>query len=174
MNRQEKNQLIDELSDLLRAKSVFYLTDASGLDAETTTELRRESVKKNLTVRVVKNTLLRKAMERVEERNFEELYGSLVGQTALLVGDVGNVPAKLIKDFAKKHEKPVLKAAYVEEACYVGANQLDVLTSIKSKDELLGDIVMLLQSPAKNVLGALQSGGNTISGLVKALESRGA
>ena len=174
MNRQEKNQLIDELSDLLRAKSVFYLTDASGLDAETTTELRRESFKKNLTVRVVKNTLLRKAMERVEERNFEELYGSLVGQTALLVGDVGNVPAKLIKDFAKKHEKPVLKAAYVEEACYVGANQLDVLTSIKSKDELLGDIVMLLQSPAKNVLGALQSGGNTISGLVKALESRGA
>jgi len=174
MNRQEKNQLIDELSDLLRAKSVFYLTDASGLDAETTTELRRESVKKNLTVRVVKNTLLRKAMERVEERNFEELYGSLVGQTALLVGDVGNVPAKLIKDFAKKHEKPVLKAAYVEEACYVGANHLDVLTSIKSKDELLGDIVMLLQSPAKNVLGALQSGGNTISGLVKALESRGA
>ena len=174
MNRQEKNQLIDELSDLLRAKSVFYLTDASGLDAETTTELRRESVKKNLTVRVVKNTLLRKAMERVEERNFEELYGSLVGQTALLVGDVGNVPAKLIKDFAKKHEKPVLKAAYVEEACYVGANQLDVLTSIKSKDELLGDIVMLLQSPAKNVLGALQSGGNTISGLVKALVSRGA
>ena len=174
MNRQEKNQLIDELSDLLRAKSVFYLTDASGLDAETTTELRRESVKKNLTVRVVKNTLLRKAMERVEERNFEELYGSMVGQTALMVGDVGNVPAKLIKDFAKKHEKPVLKAAYVEEACYVGANQLDVLTSIKSKDELLGDIVMLLQSPAKNVLGALQSGGNTISGLVKALESRGA
>ena len=174
MNRQEKNQLIDELSDLLRAKSLFYLTDSSGLDAETTTELRRESVKKNLTVRVVKNTLLRKAMERVEERNFEELYGSLVGQTALLVGDVGNVPAKLIKDFAKKHEKPVLKAAYVEEACYVGANQLDVLTSIKSKDELLGDIVMLLQSPAKNVLGALQSGGNTISGLVKALESRGA
>lgn len=174
MNRQEKNQLIDELSDLLRAKSVFYLTDASGLDAETTSELRRESFKKNLTVRVVKNTLLRKAMERVEERNFEELYGSLVGQTALLVGDVGNVPAKLIKDFAKKHEKPVLKAAYVEEACYVGANQLDVLTSIKSKDELLGDIVMLLQSPAKNVLGALQSGGNTISGLVKALESRGA
>lgn len=174
MNRQEKNQLIDELSDLLRAKSVFYLTDASGLDAETTSELRRESFKKNLTVRVVKNTLLRKAMERVEERNFEELYGSLVGQTALLVGDVGNVPAKLIKDFAKKHEKPVLKAAYVEEACYVGANQLDVLTSIKSKDELLGDIIMLLQSPAKNVLGALQSGGNTISGLVKALESRGA
>jgi large subunit ribosomal protein L10 len=174
MTRQEKNQLIDELSEVLREKNVVYLTDASGLDAEATTLLRRESFKKDVTIRVVKNTLLRKAMERVEEKNFEELYGSLVGQTALMVGDVGNVPARLIKEFAKKHAKPVLKAAYVEEACYIGANQLEALTSIKSKEELLGDIVMLLQSPAKNVLGALQSGGNTISGLVKALESRGA
>jgi large subunit ribosomal protein L10 len=174
MTRQEKNQLIDELSEVLRDKNVLYLTDASGMDAETTTQLRRESFKKDITIRVVKNTLLRKAMERVEEKNFDELYGSLVGQTALMIGDVGNAPARLIKEFAKKHEKPVLKAAYVEEACYVGANQLEALTSIKSKEELLGDIVMLLQSPAKNVLGALQSGGNTISGLVKALESRGA
>ena len=174
MTRQEKNQLIDELSDVLREKSVLYLTDASGMDAETTTQLRRESFKKDITVRVVKNTLLRKAMERVEEKDFAELYGSLVGQTALMTGDIGNAPARLIKEFSKKHKMPVLKAAYVEEACYVGANQLDALTSIKSKEELLGDIVMLLQSPAKNVLGALQSGGNTISGLVKALESRGA
>jgi len=174
MTRQEKNQLIDELSEVLREKSVVYLTDASGMDAETTTSLRRESFKKDVTLRVVKNTLLRKAMERVEEKNFEELYGSLVGQTALMLGDVGNAPAKLIKEFAKKHEMPVLKAAYVEEACYVGANQLEALTSLKSKDEFLGEIVTLLQSPAKNVLGALQSGGNTISGLVKALESRGA
>jgi len=174
MTRQEKNQLIDELSEVLWEKNVVYLTDASGLDAEATTLLRRESFKKDVTIRVVKNTLLRKAMERVEEKNFEELYGSLVGQTAMMVSDVGNVPAKLIQEFAKKHDKPVLKAAYVEEACYIGANQLEALTSIKSKEELLGDIVMLLQSPAKNVLGALQSGGNTISGLVKALESRGA
>ncbi|MDA0912376.1 MAG: 50S ribosomal protein L10 [Bacteroidetes bacterium] len=174
MTRQEKNQLIDELSEVLREKNVVYLTDASGLDAETTTQLRRESFKKDVTVRVVKNSLLRKAMERVEDKNFEELYSALIGQTALMIGDVGNVPAKLIKEFAKKHEKPVLKAAYVEEACYVGANHLDALTSIKSKEELVGDIIMLLQSPAKNVLGALQSGGNTISGLVKALESRGA
>lgn len=174
MTQQEKNQLIDELSKVLREKNVVYLTDASGMDAETTTSLRRESFKQDVTVRVVKNTLLRKAMERVEEKNFEELYGSLVGQTALMIGDVGNAPAKLIKEFAKKYEMPLLKAAYVEEACYVGANQLEALTSIKSKDELLGEIVTLLQSPAKNVLGALQSGGNTISGLVKALESRGA
>ena len=174
MTRTEKDQLIDELVQVLAEKNVVYLTDASGLDSEATTSLRRECYKKDITVRVVKNTLLRKAMERVEEKNFAELYGSLVGQTALMIGDVGNAPAKLIKEFAKKHEMPVLKAAFVEEACYVGANQLEALTSIKSKEELLGEIVTLLQSPAKNVLGALQSGGNTISGLVKALESRGA
>ena len=134
--------MIDELSDVLREKNVVYLTDASGMDAETTSSLRRESFKKDVTVRVVKNTLLRKAMERVEEKNFEELYGALVGQTALMIGEVGNAPAKLIKEFAKKHEMPVLKAAYVEEACYVGANQLEALTSIKSKDELLGEICL--------------------------------
>lgn len=174
MTRQEKDQLIIELSQILQEKNVVYLTDASGLNAEVTSQLRRESFKKEITLRVVKNTLLRKAMERVEDKNFEELYGSLVGQTALMVGDVGNAPAKLIQEFAKKHAKPVLKAAYVEEACYVGANQLEALVSIKSREELLGDIIGLLQSPAKNVLGALQSGGNTISGLVKALETRGA
>lgn len=174
MTRQEKDQLINEISQILQEKNVVYLTDASGLNAEVTSQLRRESFKKEITLRVVKNTLLRKAMERVEDKNFEELYGSLVGQTALMVGDVGNAPAKLIQEFSKKHTKPVFKAAYVEEACYVGANQLEALVSIKSREELIGDIIALLQSPAKNVLGALQSGGNTISGLVKALESRGA
>lgn len=174
MTRKEKNQLIDELSQMLLERDVLYLTDASGLNAEETTQLRRESSKKDITLRVVKNTFLRKAMERADGKDFSELYDSLVGQTALMMGDVGNGPARLIKDFAKKYEKPVLKAAYVEEACYVGANQLDFLTSIKSKEELLGEVVGLLQSPVKNVLGALQSGGNTISGLVKALEERGA
>ena len=174
MTRQEKDQLIDELTQVLQEKNVLYLTDASGLDAEATTLLRRESFKNNITLRVVKNTLLRKAMERVDSKNFEELYGSMVGQTALMTGDIGNAPARLIKEFSKKHDKPVLKAAYVEEACYVGADQLEALTSIKSKEELIGEIVSLLQSPAKNVMGALQSGGNTLSGLVKALESRGA
>ena len=174
MTRKEKDQLIDELSQMLLERNVVYLTDASGLNAEQTTLLRRESSKKDITLRVVKNTLLRKAMERVEGKDYSELYGSLVGQTALMFSDVGNTPARLIKDFAKKHQKPVLKAAYVEEACYVGANQLDALTSLKSKEEVLGDIVSLLQSPVKNVLGALQSGGNTIAGLVKTLEERGA
>jgi len=174
MTRQEKDQLIDELTQVLQEKNVLYLTDASGLDAEITTLLRRESFKKGITVRVVKNTLLRKAMERVDNKDFEELYGSMVGQTALMTGDIGNAPALLIKEFSEKHDKPILKAAYVEAACYVGADQLEALTSIKSKEELIGEIVSLLQSPAKNVVGALQSGGNTLSGLVKALESRGA
>ena len=174
MTRKEKDQLIDELSQMLVERNVVYLTDASGLNAEETTQLRRESSKKDVTLRVVKNTFLRKAMERVEGKDYSELYDSLVGQTALLIGDVGNAPAHLIKDFAKKHDKPVLKAAYVEEACYVGANQLDFLTSIQSKEELLGEIVGLLQSPVQNLMGALQSGGNTISGLVKALEEKGA
>jgi large subunit ribosomal protein L10 len=174
MTRQEKDQLIDELTQVLQEKNVLYLTDASGLDAEITTLLRRESFKKGITVRVVKNTLLRKAMERVDNKDFEELYGSMVGQTALMTGDIGNAPALLIKEFSEKHDKPILKAAYVEAACYVGSDQLEALTSIKSKEELIGEIVSLLQSPAKNVVGALQSGGNTLSGLVKALESRGA
>ena len=174
MTREEKNQAIEELQAMLQDTNVVYLTDASGLNAADTTKLRGECYKAEIKMQVVKNTLLRIAMERTEGREYAELYDVLKGQTALMTGSVGNAPAKLIKEFAKKHEMPVLKAAYVEEACYVGANQLDALTSIKSKDELLGEIVTLLQSPAKNVLGALQSGGNTISGLVKALESRGA
>ena len=125
MTRQEKNQLIDELSEVLREKTVLFILQMLRVWMQRLQlNCAEKAFKKDLTVRVVKNTLLRKAMERVEEKNFDELYGSLVGQTALFVGDVGNAPAKLIKEFAKKHEKPVLKAAYVEEACYVGANQL--------------------------------------------------
>ena len=174
MTRKEKNQMIDELSQMLLERNVVYLTDASGLNALQTSTLRRECFKSDVTVRIVKNTLLRKAMEKVEGKDYTELYGSLAGQTALLLGNVGNAPARVIKEFTKKHDMPVLKAAYVEEACYIGANQLDALTAIRSKEELLGEIITLLQSPIKNVLGALQSGGNALSGLVKALDSRGA
>ena len=172
MTRQEKNQLIDELSEVLREKNVVYLTDASGMDAETTTSLRRESFKKDVTVRVVKNTLLRKAMERTEDRDYTELYDVLKGQTALLVGDVGNAPARVLKEFRKKHDMPLLKGAYVEQATYLGDNNLEALTNIKSKEELVADVIALLQSPMKNVVGALNSGGNTVSGLVKALQER--
>jgi large subunit ribosomal protein L10 len=172
MTREEKNQVISEITQVLQERNVVYLTDASGLNSAQTTNFRRECFSKDITVRVVKNTLLRKAMEQVDGKDYSELYGSLKGQTMLLVGTVGNVPAKLIKEFQKKNQRPVLKAAYIEHACYVGENQLDALVAVKSKEELVGDVIALLQSPAKNVLGALQSGGQTIAGLVKALEER--
>jgi large subunit ribosomal protein L10 len=122
---------------------------------------------------VVKNTLLMKAMER-SGKNYGELYGSLAGTTAVMFCEVGNVPAKLIKEFRKTGDKPQLKAAFVEECAYLGDNQLDALVAIKSKNELLGDIIGLLQSPAKNVISALQSGGGKIAGIVKTLSERNA
>jgi large subunit ribosomal protein L10 len=173
MTRTEKDQLIDELVQVLAEKNVVYLTDASGLDSEATTSLRRECNKKDITVRVVKNTLLRKAMERTEDRDYTELYEVLKGQTALLFGDIGNAPARVLKEFRKKHDMPILKGAYVEEATYLGDDNLEALTNIKSKEELVADVIALLQSPMKNVVGALNSGGNTLSGLVKALQERG-
>ena len=174
MTRADKNLLIEELSQVLAERNVVYLADASGMDSTQTTNFRRECFNKGITVRVVKNTLLRKAMERVEEKDFSELYGSLTGQTVLMTAEVGNLPAKVIKDVRKKSGIPLLKAAYVDSACFIGDNQIDALSSIKSKEEVIADVVALLQSPVKNVLGALQSGGHTISGLVKALEERGA
>ena len=173
MTRTEKDQLIDELAQILAEKNVVYLTDASGLDSDATTSLRRECNKKDIRVRVVKNTLLQQAMERTEGRDYAELYDVLKGQTALLVGDIGNAPARVLKEFRKKHDMPILKGAYVEEATYLGDENLELLTAIKSKEELIGDVIALLQSPAKNVIGALNSGGNTLSGLVKALQERG-
>lgn len=172
MTRQEKDLQISELKQLLEDNSVVYLTDASGLNSEETTNLRRACYKKDVSVRVVKNTLLRRAMEDSEGVDYSELYEVLSGQTALLLGNVGNVPAMLLKDFRKKHTMPILKAAYVEEACYLGDNQIDVLTEVMSKDELIAGVIALLQSPMKNVVGALNSSGNTISGLVKALQER--
>ena len=169
MTREEKDLQIQELTQMLAENSVLYLTDATGLNAENTTQLRRACYKNDVTMRVVKNTLLRRAMEASEGTDYSELYEVLTGQTALLVGNVGNAPAKIIKE----SDMPVLKAAYVEEATYLGDDQIDALTAIKSKDELVGDLVALLQSPIKNVVGALNSGGNTVSGLVKALQERG-
>ena len=172
MTREEKDLKIQELTQMLAENSVLYLTDATGLNSENTTQLRRACYKNDVTMRVVKNTLLRRAMEASKDADYSELYGVLTGQTALLVGNVGNAPAKIIKEFRKKSNMPVLKAAYVEESTYLGDDQIDALTAIKSKDELIGDLVALLQSPIKNVVGALNSGGNTVSGLVKALQER--
>lgn len=173
MTREEKDLQIKELTQMLADNSVLYLTDATGLNAEATTQLRRACYKNDIRMRVVKNTLLRRAMDATEGTDYSELYEVLSGQTALLVGNVGNAPAKLLKEFRKKNDMPVLKAAYVEESTYIGDDQIDALTAIKSKDELVAELIALLQSPMKNVVGALNSGGNTVSGLVKALQERG-
>lgn len=172
MTREEKNQVIEELQGILTEKKVIYLTDASNLNSADTTRLRGECYKNDIKMRVVKNTLLRIAMDRVEDRDFSELYDTMSGQTALMVGEVGNAPAKLIKDFRKTNDRPLLKGAFVAESVFVGDDQLVALSELKSKDELIGDIIGLLQSPMHNVMGALQSGGNTVSGLVKALSER--
>jgi large subunit ribosomal protein L10 len=175
MTREQKNQEITDLVEVLSQSEVFYLTDTISLNAEATGALRRECFKSGVKMRVVKNALLQKAMERVESKNFSPLYPALVGNTAVMFAEVGNVPARLIKDFRVKHDKPAFKAAYIQEDCYVGADQLDVLVALKSKNELIGDIIGLLQSPAKNVISGLQaSAGHKVAGLVKALEERNA
>jgi len=171
MKKEVKNQLIESLQVLVDEYSHLYVTDISGLNAEDTSNLRRESFKKDVKLVVAKNTLLKLAMDK-SEKNFDDIYEVLVGNSAVMFSNVGNLPAKLIKTMRKKAAKPILKGAYVEESIYLGDDQLDTLASIKSKEELVADIVMLLQSPAKNVISALQSGGNTIAGLVKTLSER--
>jgi large subunit ribosomal protein L10 len=174
MTKEQKNQEISVLMDELKNSEIFYLTDTTSLNAEATGALRRECFKAGIKMRVVKNTLLQKAMERVEGKDYSPLFAALKGNTAVMYAEVGNVPARLIKDFRKKHDKPQFKAAFIQEDCYVGADQLDVLVALKSKNELIGDIIGLLQSPAKNVVSALQSNaGHKVAGLVKALEERG-
>ena len=171
MKRSEKLEIIDNLKEQINSYSHFYLADVADLNAENTSSLRRLCFTQDVKLVVVKNTLLRKALES-SEKNADELYDVLKGNTSIMFCDVGNAPAKLIKEFSKKHKKPVLKAAYVEESVYVGADQLEALTSIKSKDELLGDLVALLQSPMKTVLGQLQSGGNTIHGILQTISEK--
>ena len=172
MNKNEKQLMIDDLSKRLDDNNVIYITDISDLDAVATSALRRQCFAKNIKLSVVKNTLLKKAMENVQGKNFTELYDILPGPTAIMLSDTGNLPAKLIKDFRKKNDKPILKGAFVEESVYVGDDQLNSLVDIKSKDELLGEIVGLLQSPAKNVISALTSSKSTIAGIVKTLSEK--
>jgi large subunit ribosomal protein L10 len=172
MNREEKQQAIDAIVEKLSNANVFYLADASSMDAGSTSNLRRQCFGKDISMTVVKNKLLQKAMEKIEGKDYSEMYGVLAGPTAIMISEVGNAPAKLIKEFRKKNDKPVLKAAYIEESIYIGDDQLDALCDIKSKEELLGEVIGLLQSPAKNVISALKSGGGTIAGLVKTLSER--
>ena len=171
MTREEKSQVIETLTAQLSDNANIYLADISGLNAGNTTNLRRACFKAGVQLEVVKNTLLKKAMES-SDKDFGELTEILKGNTSLMFSETGNAPAKVIKEFRKKSDKPLLKGAYIQESIYVGDNQLDNLVDLKSKDELVGEIIGLLQSPAKNVISALKSGGNTIAGLVKTLSER--
>ena len=171
MTKEQKVQEIQDLTDKLSSVKNLYLTDIAGLDAVQTTALRRACFNSNIKLSVVKNTLLEKAME-ASDKDFGNLKEVLKGNTSLMFSDVGNTPAKLIKNFRKKTEKPLLKGAYIEEAIYIGDDQIDVLESIKSKEELIGEVITLLQSPTKNVISALQSGRSNISGILKTLSER--
>jgi|TARA_A100001011_G_scaffold48752_1_gene46439 large subunit ribosomal protein L10 len=171
MTKQEKAQEIQDLTTELSSVKNLYLTDIAGLDALQTTALRRACFKANIKLSVVKNTLLAKAME-ASDKDFGELQSVLKGNTSLMFSEAGNTPAKVIKDFRKKSDKPILKGAFIEEAIYIGDDQIDVLESIKSKEELIGDVIAILQSPAKNVISALQSGGSNLSGILKTLSER--
>ena len=160
MTKQDKASMIAELQGVLDSSKIIYLADIEGLDAVNSTELRRACFKSNVTLRVVKNTLLKKAMENVEDKNFEELYGSLKGNTALMTAEVGNAPAKVIDTFRKKAEKPLLKGAWIEDNVFVGDDKLPQLVALKSREELIADIVMLLQSPIKTVVSQLENKEN--------------
>ena len=171
MTREEKATVIDDLKAQLTDNSTIYLADISGLDAATTSDLRRACFKANIKLSVVKNTLLAKAME-ASDKEFGDLQDILKGNTSLMFAEAGNAPAKLIKRFRKKNDRPLLKGAFIEEAIYLGDDKLDALVSIKSKEEVIGDIIGLLQSPVKNVISGLKSGGSTLSGILKTLSEK--
>lgn len=176
MKRSEKQEIIDNLTQEINSFNHFYLADISNLNAVSTSELRRTCFQKDVKLIVVKNTLLKRAIESSNKKDASELFNVLEGNTSLMFSDSGNVPARLIQDFRKKHKslnKPLLKAAYVEECVYIGENQLETLANLKSKNELIGDVIGLLQSPAKNVISALQgSGGQKIVGILKTLSDK--
>lgn len=172
MKKEEKGLIISKIAETIKECGCFYLVETAGLDAEKTSALRRECFKNDIKLMVVKNTLLHKALETLDG-NYDELYPALKGASSLMCANVGNAPAKLLKDFRKKDDVlPRLKAAYLEETIYVGEDQLETLANIKSKNELIADVVALLQSPAKNVISALQSGGNTIHGILETLSKK--
>ena len=172
MKKEDKSLIIDQIANTLKEYSCFYVTETAGLNAEKTAELRKACFKADVKLMVVKNTLLKKALESLDG-DFSELYPTLKGSTSLMCSNVGNAPAKLIKSVVKKDDTlPRLKAAYVEETVYVGADQLETLANIKSKNELIADVIALLQSPAKNVVSALTSGGTKLHGILETLSNK--
>lgn len=172
MTREEKAKYIDDLTVELSNSNVIYLADTGELTVEVVNSLRRKCFNANISMKVVKNTLLSKAIDKVENKDLNELREVLKGATSVMLAEVGNAPAKLIKDFRKKEAKPILKGAYIDESIYIGDEQLGMLADIKSKEELLGEIIGLLQSPAKNVISGLKGAGGTLAGLLKTLEER--
>ena len=171
MRKEDKQVLIDSMLSELQACPNFYLTDISDLNAEKTSQLRRQCFNSGVKMIVVKNALFHKAMQKMD-KDYESLYDVLKGSTAVMFCETGNAPAKLIKNFRKTSDRPILKGAYIEECCYIGDDMLDALCNIKSKNDLIADVIALLQSPMKNVISALQSGGQKLSGVLETLSER--
>ncbi|MBO4489506.1 MAG: 50S ribosomal protein L10 [Bacteroidales bacterium] len=171
MKKEQKSQIIEEIAQDLANYANVYVIDIAGFTVSTVNQLRRNCFKRDVKLKVVKNTLLKRAMEQ-SASDYSELYDTLHGSSAIMLCNTGNVPAKLIKEFRTKNAKPIIKGAFIEETAYIGDENLEALCSIKSRDELLGDIIGLLQLPAKNVISALQSGGGKLAGIVKTLSER--
>ncbi len=171
MRREDKKIIIEDLTDKINKTKHFYLADISGLNAMDNSNLRRRCFEQDIRLRVVKNTLLRKALEQ-SEKDFEGLYEVLKQPVSIMFTETGNAPAKLISDFRKTHEKPLLKGAFVEETLYLGDDQLEFLSRLKSREELIGDVLILLQSPAKNLMAALQSVPDRVAGAIKTMTGK--
>ena len=171
MTREEKSIAIEDLTAQLAGTNIIYVSDISGMNAETTSNLRRACFKAGIQLEVVKNTLLSKAME-ASDNDYCDLPTVLAGNTSILISENGNAPAKIIKEFRKKSDKPLLKGAFIHSAVFIGDNQLDALIALKSKEEVIGEIIGLLQSPAKNVISALKSSGGKLAGILKTLSEK--
>ena len=172
MNKEEKHELVLALSEQIKEYGNFYITDTANLTVAKVNDIRRKCFENEITMQVAKNSLIKKAMEAAGG-DFDPIYDVLKGSSSILFSKSATAPAKLIKALRKQGDKPILKAAYIDSAIFVGDNQIDTLIKLKSKEQLIGEIIGLLQSPAKNVVSALQSGGSTIAGLVKTLQERG-
>lgn len=171
MTREEKNQIIDQLFEQIKQYKHFYVTDIANMNATDTNIMRRKCFEKNIKLVFVKNTLFLKALEKFEDK-YSPIFDTLKGSSSIMFSNSGSEPAKLIKELRKKQPKPLIKAAYVEESIYIGDNQLETLASIKSRDELIADVIFLLQSPIRNVISSLESGKNIIAGVVKSLSEK--
>ena len=171
MRKEQKDQLIDQLCEEIKAYPLIYIADIGGLNSVLTSKLRRAAFRKEVKLEVVKNALLIKAMERTG-MDYSELFPVIKGETAIMLSNTNNAPAKLIKNFRKTNDRPILKGAYIEECCYIGDDMLDALCNIKSKNDLIADVIALLQSPMKNVISGLQSGGHKLSGILETLSER--